>query len=520
MSQFLREDVTEDRSAYLGQSIFPSEFHTQFVMALKHHHVDMSIFATNPQRLEQMVGQAWAMPQIQHAWTNPDALQTALGHGYSNPDLTTALGDALFNPASNSDLLDGGLALLQESGRTLTRAQQNYSVRDPLVSSTEQVPNPFGRFTPVSGNDYGQRVDPNSISGGYGPVHMGVDYGTPEGTLIAAPFAGTVTVDRGIAGYGNRVTLKLDNGYSMVFGHVADGLAQGRVNPGQIIARSGANVGSSRGAVTLVEWRAPDGSFLNPHAVLDTIQAGTNFAKLEATLGAGIAGTGITHSIALDAEFPGARGLFAKYFGRQPTDSELMRIATSGGPNQDLKSMEDYARTLPSHIAGMAVGAYFDLRNEADKVSMTELGHLSTDGIVKELFDAGQAAPRDVQNWYNTHSPDQIAKATYNAIYAANQPHLASIYNETGFDPRLAMAQVGSGAAEAPVVTDQQTAADSLPVAPRANDSGRNQDAIPSRTPLDAALAKDWAAAATPDVTPAPPTPAGPRVTTRRGGPQ
>jgi hypothetical protein len=181
----------------------------------------------------------------------------------------------------------------------------------------------------------------------------------------------------------------------------------------------------------------------------------------------------------------------------------------------------------------MLVGPMFDLRGEVDKISMTSLGHLGTDGIVKELFDAGQTAPKAILNWYNEHSPNQIDKATYNSIYAANQPHLSAIYNETGFDPRLASAQAATAGVAAPAATDQAIAAASLPIGSRMNyDASAHGGAsatapVAAKSPLDASLSKAWAAAASPDETPAPPepalTPAPPppagKTVTHRGGP-
>ncbi len=105
-------------------------------------------------------------------------------------------------------------------------------------------------------------------------THQGVDYGTPAGSAITAPFGGTVTYQTGLLGYGNKITLTLANGWKIIFGHVASGVS-GAVQAGQKIGVTGQNVGSSQGAVTLVEVHNASGKAVNPHTIMDPIFAGT-----------------------------------------------------------------------------------------------------------------------------------------------------------------------------------------------------------------------------------------------------
>jgi hypothetical protein len=104
--------------------------------------------------------------------------------------------------------------------------------------------------------------------------HLGVDYGTKAGSPIVAPFAGTTKFETGLAGYGNKLTLTLANGWKFVFGHVAAG-SNGVVQAGARIGTTGQNIGSSQGAVTLVEVHNPSGQAVNPHTILDPIFKGT-----------------------------------------------------------------------------------------------------------------------------------------------------------------------------------------------------------------------------------------------------
>lgn len=135
-------------------------------------------------------------------------------------------------------------------------------------------------------------MDPNSISGGYGPVHYGADYGTAPGQPIFAPNDGTVQVDTDIAGYGNRIKVLFDDGTAVAFGHVAGATVTNgeRVNSGQQIGITGQNVGNSIGSVTLVEWLDQNGHYLNPHELLDPIFSGAG--GIAGVVGGIIQGTG------------------------------------------------------------------------------------------------------------------------------------------------------------------------------------------------------------------------------------
>src|SRR5437764_13383385 len=95
-------------------------------------------------------------------------------------------------------------------------------------------------------------------------------------------------------------------------------------------------------------------------------------------------------------------------------------VSTSGGSTvstsygqpvqMDKKEIEDRIRALPSHLAGMNEGQYYDLRNQLDSLSRTYLGHDSTDGIVSEVFHNSVygGTAKWMEEFYLTHSPDQL----------------------------------------------------------------------------------------------------------------
>ena len=209
-----------------------------------------------------------------------------------------------------------------------------------------------------------------------------------------------------------------------------------RVNPGDLIAISGANVGSAQGAVTIVTWQDPRGNYQNPHQVLDPIFGGTTFQQIGAP---GAAGTGMpTVNTVLDREYPSIKSDWQTMFGSPPSPEDVYNVLQHGtSPTQ----WTDYIRSLPGHITGMSVGQIYDLRALVDGASMKALGHAGTDGIVKELHDQSMTSEAQVKLWYDEHSPNDIDKTTYKEIVKANQPVMTSIFNDSGFDPRIASQQ-------------------------------------------------------------------------------
>ena len=69
------------------------------------------------------------------------------------------------------------------------------------------VTSPFGyRFNPI---------------GGYSELHDGIDFGSPCGTPVIAPWPGTVTFAGVAGGFGNRVVLDHGNGWGSSYSHLS-----------------------------------------------------------------------------------------------------------------------------------------------------------------------------------------------------------------------------------------------------------------------------------------------------------
>jgi len=381
-------------------------------------------------------------------WQSVSLQQLYAGYTTRPSDYAAALDAAIMNTVLNPNLdptidptiMPDYATTLQNAGLDLTPAMLQ-ALSNSTMAANATVPRPFDTST-VSGYDYGQEL-PAELAAFTGlKYHEGIDYGTPNGSRIVSPFAGTVTVmaedDPQAKYYGRRVTITMDNGWSISFGHVGSYALQNgaRVNPGDLIALSGQNVGDATGAVTLVEYQDPSGKFMNPHDVLDPIFSGSTFANLGVP---GAAGTGMPSvNTILDREYPTVKSEWTQLFGTPPSPGDVYNVTQHGSSPTEWR---DYMRSLPGHIQGMTVGQISDLRGMVDSVSMSTLGHGGTDGIVKELHEQGMTGQKQVQLWYNEHSPNELDSSTYNAIYKANQPVLTNILNENGFDPRIAKAQ-------------------------------------------------------------------------------
>jgi hypothetical protein len=134
----------------------------------------------------------------------------------------------------------------------------------------------------VSGYDFGAPVPVGGWTGtgqDFGWTrHLGSDIGTPAGSPIIAAADSTLSFQTGLSGYGNLLTEKFSNGWEFLFGHVAGG-ASGPAKAGQQIGVTGANVGSSQGAVTLFQVRNPQGVDVNPDPILQALTSGKASAE-------------------------------------------------------------------------------------------------------------------------------------------------------------------------------------------------------------------------------------------------
>jgi murein DD-endopeptidase MepM/ murein hydrolase activator NlpD len=350
------------------------------------------------------------------------ALETAIQNAILNPSTDPAI-----DPSVTSDYINAK----QGAGESLSTAELT-ALSNATQAANAPVPRPFDTSN-VSGYDFNTPLPPDLAKSTGQTTNMGTDYGTPAGSRIVSPFAGTVTVKHDPF-RGNQVLVTLDNGWQISFGHVASAAATegARVNPGDLIAISGSNVGDAQGAVTLVEWFDPQGNRHDPHQVLDPIFNGTTYSTLGLP---GAAGTGSpTVNAVLDREYPSIKSDWTAMFGSPPSPEDVYNVLQHGtSPTQ----WTDFIRGMPGHIPGMTVGSIYDLRTVVDNVSMTSLGHAGTDGIVKELNDAGMTSQAQVKLWYDEHSPNEIDKTTYDDIVKVLKPNLDGALNESGVDPRM-----------------------------------------------------------------------------------
>jgi len=154
---------------------------------------------------------------------------------------------------------------------------------------------------------------------------------------------------------------------------------------------------------------------------------------------------------------------FASYFGRLPTDAELPGLLAH---SKDAQQITDYVRGLPSHIAGLSMGAYTDLRSAADSAVQKTFGHASSDSVVLSLYNSGITAPAAIQSWVDSQGMrpvKDVPPELYAAAYQAHVPHAQNIYNDVP-DFRNVSATLGSGSAStAPSFADSKAAQEQTP---------------------------------------------------------
>ncbi len=112
---------------------------------------------------------------------------------------------------------------------------------------------------PVRGwltSTFGYRIDPFT---GERKLHEGLDISAAQGTIIAAPAAGTVTRVGMREGYGLSVTIDHGYGLSSLYGHLAEATVRlgDRISRGQLIAKVG-STGRSTGPHLHYEVRVND----------------------------------------------------------------------------------------------------------------------------------------------------------------------------------------------------------------------------------------------------------------------
>lgn len=429
----------------------PDDF-TKLARSILTSRIGAQAYLIPTNQLDALIQKIWQSPSIQYNWGQYSAdprNQQAWG-----ASVAQQVANEVLNPTDDPSITVDYANLKLASGKGLSLAERS-ALANVSEAQGAMVPQPFGTNT-VSGYDFGAPMPKGGWNGtgqSYGwATHMGVDYGTPAGSRIVAPFAGTIEVKTGVVGYGNQVLLHLDNGWTLAFGHVAQGFADGqRVNPGDLIAMSGQNVGSAKGAVTLVTWQDATGKFYNPHLVLDPIFKGVSFNMLKDADGnplTTLAGTGMPSvNKVLDTEYPSIRSDWISYFGSPPSPQDVYNVIQHGkSPNE----WTDYIRSLPSHIPGLPVGNATDLRSIADQVSTKMYGHLATDGIVAELHGQGLTKPSDVQYFYDMMPGKDLDKTTYNSLFHANTQVTYNIFNEKGADPRVIAKQAAGKQASNP----------------------------------------------------------------------
>lgn len=191
-------------------------------------------------------------------------------------NLTVALADtsdvAATVPKQAAEALSEVASLAHSTEVAVTESTTPVEVEAPKATSREgaqtQASRSSSRST-ASSTEYVAPISGATITSGYamrwGRMHNGMDFAAPIGHSINAVGSGIVTNGYSANGRGIYVTLLLDDGTEVSYGHmskssVSDGQ---RVNAGDVVGLVG-NTGRSTGPHMHFEVRMPGGTRVNP----------------------------------------------------------------------------------------------------------------------------------------------------------------------------------------------------------------------------------------------------------------
>lgn len=438
----------------------PQEFRYVVLSALLKRRIDTH--AINPQELEALIASLWNNGRMQDAWAADQGLDP--DNFITDAQLEKVMDDALFSPGNSPDpaLVKRGVGLLFEQNRSLTAEQQEFAlsgvggskdVRDIVMSVAAQYGVDPALALAVAQTESGldpNRVGDNGHSVGLFQLH---DQGMGAG-MGDSRYDARTNAERGISSLAATIAAHPE---------VRDPIVLAVLSQRPALTIGGQNIGWTEDPSVIAQTDA----YASYAASYGPIKSGKlpsiNYSP--------------TYQVdQLAKQYPGLESEFTSMFGRKPTAAEFSAMLAGG---TERTQVQDFLRGLPSHIGGMNMGQYHDLRTSADAISDEMFGHKATDGIVRDLFNQGKMSKTAIKFFYTQLDiAGKMDPKTYNSIYAANQPHMSAIYNERGFDPRIAIAQ--HSMATAPSSTPNSEAArvaDQMAVGP-------SVDEVPGYDPL------------------------------------
>lgn len=173
-----------------------------------------------------------------------------------------------------------------------------------------------------------------------------------------------------------------------------------------------------------------------------------------------------------------AYSIYQKYFGQSLENNHALadQITRSG---KDAVAQEDFVRALPSHLTGINIGDYTDLKGTADKTSQSIYGHAANDQIISELFNQDLRSASGVQYYYDQMSfqPGQhIDPLVYNAAYHSAQEFSQAVWNDNPHP--MQVRDIWTAAGSPGLLNPQESAA--MVAAAAAPNPGQQQPQQPS----------------------------------------
>jgi len=131
---------------------------------------------------------------------------------------------------------------------------------------------------------------------------------------------------------------------------------------------------------------------------------------------------------AFDKKYSSEISAYRGYLGSMPDNATILDLAAH---SRDAGELDQYLRAKPSHVPGMNIGQYFDLRSVADTASNSFYGHASNDQIIQDLFQKSYTSKEQVQAYYDqTEAHKAIPPMVYNAIYPSAKEESMAVWNQ------------------------------------------------------------------------------------------
>lgn len=365
--------------------------------------------------------------------------------------LATAMGWNLNNPHVSYWVQSGGGPPSDPMGTGLppgTPAPPSTVTTPPAAVAAAASPFPasaWGGRAKDPGFTYGALLPPQFAAAAGIDRQWGVDYMLPLGTVLNAPFSGTIKEADFNGPYGNTVVIQMSNGYTYRVAHL-EGMsvkAGDKVTVGQLLGTVG-STGNSTGPHVLIEMRDSSGKPIDPTPIVDSLlkgdtsTAGKMLGDYEAAgkrIGPGSGNAFLTsdgHLVYPGSDaynvYAAAQQVWHKRYGGDPPWTFVSGLIAAG--NTTIAAIQSAMDQMSSDIPGLNWGARDALTNDANNAALKAWDRPVPDSTIKQLAAQGLTTPGQIQGWVLSHPASAMDKTDFKTIYDATNPQTQELWKQ------------------------------------------------------------------------------------------